>query len=126
MPAQLLGAHMPIKGGVGNGLRSGKAIGCTAVQVFTSSPRQWYCAPVDDEKVRDYRKAVAETGIEHVVSHDSYLVNLCAPDETLAAKSCRALTDEMGHRDPLAVAELEQRLHGLAVAGLADIGEPRR
>ena len=86
---------MPIKGGVGSALRSGKAIGCTAVQVFTSSPRQWYCAPVDEERVREYKKAVVETGIESVVSHDSYLVNLCAPDAELAAKSGRALQEEM-------------------------------
>ena len=95
MAARLLGAHMPIKGGVGNGLRSGKAIGCDAVQVFTTSPRQWYCAPVPDERVADFEAARVETGIECVVSHDSYLVNLCAPDEELAAKSCRALKDEI-------------------------------
>lgn len=86
---------MPIKGGLGNGLRAGKAIGCTAVQVFTSSPRQWYCAPVEEEKVRDFAKSREETGIECVVSHDSYLVNLCAPDSHLADKSCVALKDEI-------------------------------
>ena len=86
---------MPIKGGVGNGLRSGKAIGCTAVQVFTSSPRQWYAAPVPDDRIADFKAARVETGIESVVSHDSYLVNLCAPDHELAAKSYRALKDEI-------------------------------
>lgn len=95
MGAQLLGAHMPIKGGLGNALRAGHAIGCTAVQVFTSSPRQWYAGPITDEMVRDFREAQKETGITAVVSHDSYLVNLSAPTPELAVKSRKALKEEV-------------------------------
>jgi deoxyribonuclease-4 len=95
MAATLIGAHMPIKQGLGNALRKGKEIGCTAVQVFTSSPQQWYAKAVTPEAVRDFEKAKAETGIEAVVCHDSYLHNLCAPDEALASKSVRSLTNEL-------------------------------
>lgn len=95
MPAQLLGAHMPIKGGVGNGLRSGHAIGCTAVQVFTSSPRQWHAAPVSAEAIADFKRAQDETGIRAVVSHDSYLINLCSADTEMAVKSFNGLKGEL-------------------------------
>jgi deoxyribonuclease-4 len=95
MPAQLLGAHMPIKGGLGNAVRDGHAIGCTAVQVFTSSPQQWKAKPVSDEMAADFKKAKGETGIEVVVSHDSYLVNLCAPDEAKRRQSIEGLIAEM-------------------------------
>src|SRR5438270_7657572 len=95
MGAQLLGAHMRIKKGLGNALRDGKAIGCNAVQVFTSSPQQWYSAPITKEMVQDFKDAQKETGITSVVSHDSYLVNLSASDEALAAKSHKALQEEM-------------------------------
>ena len=95
MPAQLLGAHMPTSGGLGNALRNGKAIGCTAVQVFTSSPQMWRAAPVTQEKVDAFKAAQKETGIKHVVSHDSYLVNLCAPDPELREKSFNGLKGEM-------------------------------
>jgi deoxyribonuclease-4 len=78
MAAILLGAHMPTAGGLGGAIRNGKAIGCTAVQVFTSSPQQWRAKPVTEAMVADFRAAQAETGIDVVVSHDSYLVNLCA------------------------------------------------
>jgi deoxyribonuclease-4 len=92
----LLGAHMPIKGGLGMAIRNGKEIGCTAVQVFTSSPQQWAAKPVTDEMAADFKAAQAETGIDVVVSHDSYLVNLCAPAEEAKAKSIAGLKAEMG------------------------------
>lgn len=95
MPARFIGAHMSTKGGLGNALRRGKEIGCTAVQVFTSSPQQWYAKPVTPEMVADYRKAREETGITQVVSHDSYLINLCSPDEMLAQKSLESLKNEI-------------------------------
>lgn len=95
MPAQLLGAHIPIKGGLGSAVRTGHAIGCTAIQVFTSSPRQWYSAPISDEQVADFKKAQEETGIRDVVSHDSYLINLCAPTPEIAEKSFASLAAEL-------------------------------
>ncbi len=95
MPARLIGAHIPIKGGLGQAVRAGHAIGCTAIQVFTSSPRQWYRAPVSDEQVADFRKARFETGIVDVVSHDSYLINLCAPTPEIAEKSFVSLAGEI-------------------------------
>lgn len=95
MPATLIGAHMPTSGGLGDAVRKGKQIGCTAIQVFTSSPRMWKTANVTDEKVVDFLKAQQETGITDVVSHDSYLINLCAPTEEIRIKSEQALKEEM-------------------------------
>jgi len=76
-------------------VRSGKAIGCTALQVFTSSPQQWAAKPITDAMVADFKAAQAETGIDVVVSHDSYLVNLCAPTEEQKAKSIEGLKGEL-------------------------------
>jgi deoxyribonuclease-4 len=95
MSAKLLGAHIKINQGLGTSLRNGKAIGCNAVQVFTSSPQQWYAKPITNEQVADFKDAQTETGITEVVSHDSYLVNLCAPEEEIAQKSYDGLKNEM-------------------------------
>ncbi len=96
MPARLLGAHMSTSGGgLGGALRSGKGIGCEAVQVFTSSPQQWYSKPVTQEMVDDFKLAQKETGISHVVCHDSYLINLSAPDPAKREQSVDGLTNEM-------------------------------
>lgn len=71
---------MPMAGGLGKAVRNGKAIGCTAIQIFTSSPQNWRAKPITDAMVEDFVAAQKETGITEVVSHDSYLINLCAPD----------------------------------------------
>lgn len=81
--------------GMGNALRDGKAIGCAAIQVFTSSPQMWRASSVTPEKVADFKLATEETGIVDVVSHDSYLVNLCAPEPEIKEKSINALTGEI-------------------------------
>ncbi len=96
MPHPLLGAHMPVAGGLGNALRNGKAIGCETVQVFTSSPQQWRAKEVTEAMVEDFRRAREETGISQVVSHDSYLVNLCAPDPAKRRQSIGGLVAELG------------------------------
>lgn len=82
-------------GGLGAAIRAGKAIGCTAVQVFTSSPQQWRSKDVTPEMVSDFKSALAETGIESVVSHDSYLINLCSVDPELKEKSFFGLKGEI-------------------------------
>ena len=95
MPARLLGAHMPTSGGLHNAVANGKAIGCTAVQVFTSSPQQWAAKPITPDMVAQFQAAKESTGIDVVVSHDSYLINLCAPDEAKREQSIGGLKAEI-------------------------------
>ncbi len=95
MNAKLIGAHMPIKNGLGGAIREGKRIGCTAIQVFTKSPQLWKAKPISDDMVADFKAAITETGITKVVCHDSYLINLAAAGENLREKSIAGLTDEM-------------------------------
>ncbi len=95
MAAKYVGAHTPTSKGIGNAIRESKRIGCTAVQVFTSSPRQWKSLPPTAEKIADIKAAVKETGIDRLISHDTYLVNLCAVDREIAKKSEDTLRDEL-------------------------------
>lgn len=86
---------MPTSGGLHLALQRGREIGCTAVQVFTSSPQQWKAKPMADEAVERFQQARAATGIDCVVSHDSYLVNLCATNDEIRAKSIEGLKAEV-------------------------------
>ncbi|BBO23339.1 MAG: putative endonuclease 4 [Chthonomonadaceae bacterium] len=95
MSARWIGAHMPTSGGLRLALQRGREIGCTAVQVFTSSPQQWKAKPMADEAVERFQQAQAATGIDCVVSHDSYLVNLCATNDEIRAKSIEGLKAEV-------------------------------
>jgi deoxyribonuclease-4 len=93
--ARLIGAHMPTSKGLHAAIRNGSEIGCTAVQVFTSSPQQWKAKVITDEMADDFRLAVKETNMRGLISHDSYLVNLAAPDPEIREKSEAALIGEI-------------------------------
>lgn len=74
---------MPVSGGLHTGLITGKAIGCTAVQLFTANPRQWQSAPLAEDAVRAFRETQEATDLCFICAHASYLINLAATDEAL-------------------------------------------
>lgn len=129
MPATLIGAHMPTGKGLPDAIRRGKAIGCTAVQVFTSSPQQWQSKPLAGDARENLQAAVAETEIDSqaLVSHDSYLINLCAPEPEKAQMSREALTRELSRCAtlgiPYVVSHMGAHMKQGEQAGLAKIAE---
>jgi deoxyribonuclease-4 len=99
----LLGAHMSIAGGVSQSLGRGNQIGCECIQIFTRSSRQWAAKPYPAEEVEAFKQARKESGIQMVVAHDSYLINLGAADEKLRRKSIDAFVDELNRCEALEV-----------------------
>ena len=91
----LLGAHTSAAGGVENALYEGKAIGATTVQLFTANQRQWKARSLSQEQVDLFTKALIETGLKDIMSHDSYLINLGAPDPEVLTKSRQAFREEV-------------------------------
>jgi deoxyribonuclease IV len=95
IPKRPLGAHMSIAGGIDLAARRGAAIGCSSIQIFVKSSNQWAARPLGDDEVARFRKERASSGIDPVVAHDSYLINLCSPDDTLWRKSIEACVLEL-------------------------------
>ena len=95
MNALLLGAHVSTQGGVANAPARGRAIGATAIQVFTKTPNQWRERSIDGPAASAFRDALDEHGIRAVVSHDSYLINLASPDPALRRRSEAAFVAEL-------------------------------
>lgn len=102
----LLGAHMPIAGGVGEGLRRGQEVGCQCIQIFTKSARQWASKPYTEEEVSAFRANQRTSGIAIVIAHDSYLLNLGAPDERLRQRSVGGFIDELNRCEALGIPNL--------------------
>ena len=95
IPRRPLGAHMSIAGGVELALQRGASIDCTAVQLFTKSSNQWAAKPLSEKSVRLFHEALDGGRITHVVAHDSYLMNLCSPDDALWRRSIDACAEEL-------------------------------
>ncbi|MDE2125833.1 MAG: deoxyribonuclease IV [Armatimonadetes bacterium] len=94
-PRRLIGAHMPTAGGIAGSLQAGADIGCSAVQVFTASPRQWRHPQLADEAVAAFHAARESSGVEFMCAHDSYLINLAAADEAVLERSKEAFRAEL-------------------------------
>ncbi len=99
--ARFIGAHMPTSCGLYDAITSGVAIGCTAVQIFTKTPKQWGCPPLTTEAIDKFHQTHIETGLQFVCAHDSYLINLAAPDPEVLEKSLRAFAHELERADAL-------------------------
>ena len=95
IPRRPLGAHMSIAGGLDLAIERGAAVGCTAIQIFDKSNNQWAARSLGDEEVARFRKARARAGIDPVIAHASYLINLCSPDDALYRKSIDAVVEEL-------------------------------
>ncbi|MCA9523745.1 MAG: deoxyribonuclease IV, partial [Myxococcales bacterium] len=91
------GAHVSASGGVQNAPLNAKKIGAKALALFTKNQRQWNAKPLREEDIRDFKSNLEAVGIssDHVLPHDSYLINLGTPDETVRAKSYSAFVDEL-------------------------------
>ncbi len=95
MGVLLLGAHMSIAGGVSRALERGAAEGMNAIQLFTKSSRQWVGPPINPEDVARWNELRPRLGIQAVVSHAAYLINLASPKDDLWEKSLAAHRDEL-------------------------------
>jgi deoxyribonuclease IV len=103
-----LGAHMSIAGGLPRAVDRAKASRCEALQIFTKSAGQWRARVLPDDEIALFRRRVDETGIQPVVAHNSYLINVAAADPALRAQSIAALGEELDRAESLG-------LHGLVM-----------
>ena len=93
--ATLIGPHISIAGGLHEALLAGKEIGATTIQIFTANQRTWHTKNVSEEEADLFRKTLAETGLSHIMSHDSYLINLGSPRRDVYEKSLAAFRKEI-------------------------------
>jgi deoxyribonuclease-4 len=87
----LFGAHVSSAGGISKAIDRAEELGCDAVQVFTQSPRMWRPTAHSEEEIARFRARRGEAGVEAVVCHALYLVNLGSPDRTLHRRSLSAM-----------------------------------
>jgi deoxyribonuclease-4 len=95
MLGDLLGAHVSTAGGVDLAPARARAIGATAMQVFTKTPNQWREPAIGPALARRFRAEVRQSGVHAVLAHDSYLINLASPDPQLSARSIASFTAEL-------------------------------
>ncbi len=99
----ILGAHMSISGGYYRSVEIASEMGCDAVQLFTKNNNQWRAKELTDEDVAKFQTALKELNIGWPIAHNSYLINLAAPDEELWRKSIDAQRIELKRAERLGI-----------------------
>ncbi len=100
-----IGAHVSTAGGVDNAMLNARDIGANAAALFTRNPRSWASAPLQERNIAKFKELMSEVGIqpEHIIPHDSYLINVGSPKPEIREKSIKALRDEVKRADLLGV-----------------------
>jgi deoxyribonuclease-4 len=83
-----------------------QSVGCESVQIFVKSNRAWAVKPLTDEDIERFKARAEESGIQPVVGHASYLLNLGTPDEELWSRSRDMLIIELQRCEALGVGYL--------------------
>lgn len=99
----LLGAHISINGGFYKAIERGESIGCTAIQIFTKSNRQWKTKELTEEEVSLFLEKKQKSFIKKINVHASYLINLGSPNKDVEKKSIEALKTELSRCDQLQI-----------------------
>ena len=89
------GAHLSTSGGIHTAIDRAEAIGSESLQIFTQSPRTWRPTNHDPANFERFKERRAEAGIQGVVCHALYLLNLASPDAEIYEKSVTTLMNTM-------------------------------
>ncbi|MFV0546155.1 MAG: deoxyribonuclease IV [Bacteroides sp.] len=92
-----IGAHVSASGGVEFAPINAHEIEANAFALFTKNQRQWVSKPLTDKNVEAFKANCTRYGFrpEHILPHDSYLINLGHPEKEGLEKSRAAFLDEM-------------------------------
>jgi deoxyribonuclease-4 len=102
----LLGAHVSVSGGSHEAPRRARAIGATAMQMFTKMANRWAERVCEDDECKSFRAALGDTRVRATMAHDSYLINLASPDETLRRRSIESFVAELARCEALGLTYL--------------------
>ena len=101
-----LGAHMSIAGGLHLAIDRAVAAGCGVLQLFTRNANQWRGKPVSEADTALFKEKFSASGLQEIISHDIYLINLAAPPGETRDKSLAAFRDELESCARLGIAKV--------------------
>ncbi len=90
-----LGAHLPLGDGMVRAVDRAATIGASALQIFGDNPTAWKRRAGPPPEQAAFRARLGEHGVEPLVIHASYLVNLAGPDPELFERSIGLLAAEL-------------------------------
>lgn len=97
----LIGGHFPISKGLKKTVQYVTEAKGNTLQIFSKNPGQWKAKVITPQRAEEFIKECRKAGINPVIIHDSYLINLATADKTLYNKSIKAFVHEIERADML-------------------------
>jgi deoxyribonuclease-4 len=101
-----VGVHVSIAGRMDMAFDRARSIGCTTMQVFSSSPRVWSARVLSMAEIASFKTKSEEFDIKPVFMHMPYLPNFASPNRVVFNKSRAALEIAIGRANRLGVGHL--------------------
>lgn len=94
---KFIGAHVSTTDGVSSAPLNAHEIGARAFALFTRNPSRWKSKPISPKEAELFKQRCVDFGYkpEHILPHDSFLINLGSPEADKLALSRDAFLDEM-------------------------------
>ena len=103
-----IGAHVSASPGVSQAPINAANIGAKAFALFTRNPSRWASPAIKPQEAEAFKENCEKFGFSpaQILPHDSYLINLGAPDAEKLDKSREAFLDEMRRCEQLGLTML--------------------
>jgi deoxyribonuclease IV len=90
-----IGLHVRTGAGYAAAVAQAKAVGATALQVFSSNPRTYRTSPLDVPALEAFAALRREADLDPCVIHTAYLINLASDDPKIYEGSQRLLRHDL-------------------------------
>lgn len=96
-----LGVHVSIGKGLVAALEKAKGMGANTIQIFSSPPQSFVGPKFTDEQLAEFKKKATELGINPILIHACYLINLASEKENLRKLSIQSLVEDLRFGDKI-------------------------
>ncbi|MDQ1693757.1 MAG: deoxyribonuclease, partial [Acidobacteriaceae bacterium] len=94
-PRPRIGVHLSTAGGVFRAAERANEAGANTFQIFSSSPRMWRPSKLSEDHCTQMHELRTRFGIDPLVIHASYLINVAAQSDAVWNNSVAALRGEI-------------------------------
>ena len=90
-----VGLHVHVAGGHVKAVEHAKAVGATAMQVFSSNPRSYRTTAIDISALEAFARLRRDANLDPCAIHTPYLINFASADPKISQGSLRLLQHDL-------------------------------
>lgn len=90
-----IGCHLSTAKGYQNMAEEAHKIGGNTFQFFTRNPRGGNAKPIDEKDIAEFKKIAQEYGIDVILAHAPYTLNVCSDKPEIRKFAIRTMQDDL-------------------------------